>query len=100
MIVAVIAGLALAVFHYFFTDVTAAVRVSSSLIALVLAASLVTTTTPVDAMLDVLQRIAVPVSRLPIIRRTGFTAARFALAASVMLRALPRSVDHTSELQS
>lgn len=89
MTVAVITGLALAVFHYFFTDVTAAVRVSSSLITLVLAASLVTTTTPVDAMLDVLQRIAEPVSRLPIIRRTGFTAERFALAVSVMLRAIP-----------
>lgn len=79
----------LAIFHYFFTDVTAAVRVSSSLISLVLAAALVTTTTPVDAMLDVAHRLAAPVSKWPVIRSTGFSAERFALAVSVMLRAIP-----------
>src|SRR5690625_3696506 len=55
----------LAIFHYFFTDVATAVSVSCSLFALVLGATLITTTTPVDAMLDVLQRLANPISRWP-----------------------------------
>jgi|SRR5690625_925031 len=90
--ISLITGAALAVFHFFFTDPAAALKVSTSLVALVLAASLVTTTTPVDSMLDLLQRIAAPVSKLPLIRRTGFSAERFALAVSVMLRAIPTIV--------
>lgn len=87
--VAAITALLLAVFHFFFTNLDAAVRISSSLIALVLGAALVTTTTPVDEMLDVLVGLADPISRWPLIRRTGFTSERFALAVSVMLRAIP-----------
>lgn len=87
--IALITASALAIFHYVFTNTAAAVRVSTSLVALVLAASIVTTTTSVDAMLDVLQALAAPVSRLPGVRRTGFTPERFALAVSVMLRAIP-----------
>ncbi len=89
MIFVTVAAASLAVFHYFFTDVATAVSVSCSLFALVLGATLVTTTTPVDAMLDVLQRLANPLSRWPLIRRTGFSGERFALAVSVMLRAIP-----------
>lgn len=90
--VSVITAALLAVFHFIFTDTSAAIRISTSLVALVLAASLVTTTTPVDAMLDILQRAAAPVAKMPGIRRTGFSAERFALAVSVMLRAIPTIV--------
>lgn len=85
----VVTGAALGVFHYVFTSLEAAVRISTSLVALVLAACIVTATTSVDAMLDVLQAVAAPISRLPGIRRTDFTPERFALAVSVMLRAIP-----------
>lgn len=79
----------LALFHLYFTGAQAAIRVATSLFSLVLAASLVTATTPLDRMLDLLENTAAPVARLPLVRRTGFTAERFALAIAVMLRAIP-----------
>lgn len=61
----------------------AAVEVVTDLLTLVLAATIVTATTPTDAMLDAVTRACRPLSRV------GVDPARVALSMALMLRAVP-----------
>jgi biotin transport system permease protein len=58
-------------------------RVVAGILATVLAANLLTATTPVDALLDGLARMVAP------LRRFGADPERFALTISLMLRSIP-----------
>lgn len=64
-----------------------AVEVVADLLALVLLATVMTVTTPVDDMLDALTRGLGP------LRRLGVDPARVALAFALMIRALPTTLD-------
>jgi len=92
-----ISSAALATFHVIFNEWQTAVEVSTSLMALVFAALLLTLTTQVSQIIDALTDVAVPVAKLPGIRKTDFTAERFALSVSIMLRALPAVLDIVNE---
>lgn len=59
------------------------VEVASDLVTLVLAATVVTATTPTDVLLDLLARAVRP------LRRVGLEPETFALAVALMLRAIP-----------
>lgn len=68
-----------------------AVETVGDLLALVVLAGVLTTTTPVDAMLDTLVRVLRP------LRPLGVDAERVALACSLVLRAVPATVDLARE---
>lgn len=68
-----------------------AVESVGDLVALVLLATVVTTTTPVGAILDTLERALGP------LRRLGVEPARVALAASLVLRAIPATLTLAEE---
>ena len=68
-----------------------AVESVGDLLALVLLATVVTTTTPVDAMVDTMTRALRP------FRRLGVNPEAVALAFSLMLRAIPATVEIAEE---
>jgi len=68
-----------------------AVEVSADLLALVLVATVVTVTTPVDEILDAITRGLGP------LRRVGVDPERVALAFSLVVRALPTTLDLAAE---
>ena len=68
-----------------------AVETVGDLMALVLLATVVTTTTPVGAILDALEHALRP------LRSLGVNPQRVALAASLVLRAIPATVDLAEE---
>ncbi|MBM9468593.1 energy-coupling factor transporter transmembrane component T family protein [Nakamurella leprariae] len=65
----------------------AAVESVADLVALVLAATVLTATTPLDALLDTLTRLLRPA------RRVGVDPELVALACSLMIRAVPMTLD-------
>ncbi len=67
------------------------VEVAADLLALVVLATVVTATTPVDAMLDAVTRALRP------LRRVGVDPERVALAFSLMVRAVPVTLDLAAE---
>ncbi|WP_029287622.1 CbiQ family ECF transporter T component [Cellulomonas sp. HZM] len=79
LVVALLVGL----YQWWASTWQAAVEVSVDLLALVLAATLVTTTTRADALLDVLARAAGP------LRHVGLRPETFALACGLVLRTIP-----------
>lgn len=68
-----------------------AVETVGDLVALVLLATVVTTTTPVDAILDVVERALGP------LRPVGVDPARVALAFSLVLRTIPATIGLAEE---
>lgn len=70
-----------------------ALEASTDLLSLVLLATVVTTTTPVDDILDVVVRLLAP------LRRLGANPEKVALAFSLTLRALPTTLEIARETQ-
>ena len=68
-----------------------AVEVTADLLSLVLLATVVTVTTPVDEVLDAVTRALTP------LRRVGVDAERVALSFALMVRALPITLDLARE---
>lgn len=95
--VTIVSAATLAIFHVIFNEWQTAAEVSTTLMALVFAALLLTLTTQASQVIDTLTDLAAPVAKLPGIRNTGFTAERFALSISIMLRALPAVFDIVNE---
>lgn len=70
-----------------------AVEVCADLVTLVVAAGVVTTTTPADRMLDALERAARP------LRRVGLRPEVLALSVALMLRTVPALVETAGEVR-
>jgi biotin transport system permease protein len=86
-----VAALLVGVYQWWARGAAVAVEVAADLVTLVLAATIVTATTPADRLLDVLARFARP------LRHVGLSPETFALAVGLMLRAVPALVTSTSE---
>lgn len=69
------------------------VEVSADLLALVVAATVVTATTPTDVLLDLLARVVRP------LRHVGLQPDAFALAVALMLRSIPALGDLFGEVR-
>lgn len=70
-----------------------AIEVSADLVTLVVAAGVVTSTTPADRMLDVLERVARP------LRHLGLRPEILALSVALMLRTVPALVQTAGEVR-
>ncbi|RYV50547.1 energy-coupling factor transporter transmembrane component T family protein [Pengzhenrongella frigida] len=83
----------LAAFQWWQQGLAAAIEVSVDLLTLVVAAGVVTATTPADRMLDALERAARP------LRHVGLRPESFALSVALMLRTVPALVQTAAEVR-
>lgn len=81
----------LAAYHLWQSDWRRAVEQVSDLLALILLATVMTATTPIDEVLDTITRALEP------LRRLGVNPARVALAFSLVLRSVPQLMTIASE---
>ena len=70
-------------YHAWRGSLALGVEVAADLLAMVLAATVITSTTPMDVLLDVLTRLVRP------LRHVGLDPESFALAVALMLRTIP-----------
>lgn len=81
----------LATFHAWRNGIERAIEVTADLVALILAATVVTATTPIDAMFDTITRALGP------FRRFGVNPDRVSLAFALMIRSVPLTLEIASE---
>jgi biotin transport system permease protein len=93
-LVPVLVGTAvLAAFQWWQQGLAVAIEVSADLLTLVVAAGVVTATTPADRMLDALERAARP------LRHVGLRPEILALSVALMLRTVPALVQTGAEVR-
>ncbi len=90
---ALVTAAAAGLYQWWARDAATALATAAGLAALVLAAVVVTSTTPVDRMMDVAARLVRP------LRRVGLTAETFALAVGLVLRTIPALATTVGEVR-
>lgn len=88
-----VAAVGLGAYQWWQRGPTLAIEVAADLVTLVVAAGVVTATTPVDRMLDVIERAARP------LRRVGLRPEIVALSVALMLRTIPALVQTAGEVR-
>lgn len=88
-----VGAVSLAAFQWWQQGLAAAIEVSADLVTLVVAAGVVTATTPADRMLDALERAARP------LRHVGLRPEILALSVALMLRTVPALVQTAAEVR-
>lgn len=89
----VVVGVVLGVFQWWSRDLSAAVAVTGTLLALVVLATVVTVTSPADRVLDTVVRAAGP------LRRVGVSPEVVGLTVTLMLRSVPLLVELAWEVR-
>ena len=89
----VVVGVVLGVFQWWSRDLSAALAVTGTLLALVVLATVVTVTSPADRVLDTVVRAAGP------LRRVGVSPEVVGLTVTLMLRSVPLLVELAWEVR-